>query len=53
MKIEMPIQDMFWGDRHGVVSDKFGNRWSISTHKEDVPRDQMDKRAAEAMASKK
>jgi uncharacterized glyoxalase superfamily protein PhnB len=50
MKIEMPIADMFWGDRYGVVSDKYGNRWAIATHKEDVPPDEMKKRATEAMA---
>ena len=48
-KVEMPIADMFWGDRYGVVSDKWGNRWGIATHKEDVPPEEMGKRAAEAM----
>jgi len=50
MKIEMPIENMFWGDRYGVVSDRFGNRWAIASHKEDVAPDEMKKRAAEAMA---
>lgn len=27
----MPAQDMFWGDRYGVVEDPFGHRWSIAT----------------------
>jgi uncharacterized glyoxalase superfamily protein PhnB len=48
-KIEMPIADMFWGDRYGVLSDKWGNRWAIAQHKEDVPPQEMGKRAAEAM----
>jgi PhnB protein len=48
-KVEMPIQDMFWGDRYGVLSDKWGNRWAIATHKEDVGPEDMKKRAAEAM----
>jgi len=48
-KVEMPIADMFWGDRYGVVSDTWGNRWGIATHKEDVPPEEMGKRAAEAM----
>ncbi len=50
MKVETPIQDMFWGDRYGVVSDKFGNRWAISTHKEDVSEPEMKKRTEAAMA---
>jgi uncharacterized glyoxalase superfamily protein PhnB len=50
MKVEMPLQDQFWGDRYGVVSDKFGNRWSIATHKEDVPEAEMKKRMEAAIA---
>jgi PhnB protein len=48
-KIEMPITDQFWGDRYGVLSDRWGNRWAISQHKEDVTPEEMRKRAAEAM----
>jgi PhnB protein len=29
----MPVMDMFWGDRCGVVSDLEGNKWMIATHK--------------------
>jgi PhnB protein len=47
--VVMPIADMFWGDRYGVLGDKWGNRWAIATHKEDVPPAEMGKRAAEAM----
>jgi PhnB protein len=25
----MPAQDMFWGDRYGVVTDPFGHNWSF------------------------
>jgi PhnB protein len=48
-KVEMPIADMFWGDRYGVLSDRWGNRWAIAQHKEDVSPQDMGKRAAEAM----
>jgi uncharacterized glyoxalase superfamily protein PhnB len=48
-KVVMPIADMFWGDRYGVLSDNWGNRWAIATHKEDVPPEEMGVRAAEAM----
>lgn len=27
----MPVDDMFWGDRYGIVEDPFGHRWSIAT----------------------
>ena len=49
MTVAMPLADMFWGDRYGVLSDKFGNRWAIATHKEDVSEADMGVRAAEAM----
>jgi uncharacterized glyoxalase superfamily protein PhnB len=48
-QIVMPIDDMFWGDRYGVLKDKWGNRWAIGQHKEDVPQEEMARRAAEAM----
>ena len=41
-----PLQDMFWGDRFGTVTDPFGNTWSIATHKEDVSPEEMEKRMA-------
>jgi PhnB protein len=34
--LKMPVADMFWGDRYGIVEDPFGHQWSISTHKRDV-----------------
>ncbi len=49
-KIEMPIADMFWGDRYGVLSDRFGNRWAIATHKEDLSPEEMRKRGEATMA---
>jgi len=41
--------NMFWGDRMAQVNDMFGNQWSIATHVEDVPPQEMEKRAAAAM----
>jgi PhnB protein len=34
--VTMPVQDMFWGDRYGVLQDPFGHSWSIATHVRDV-----------------
>jgi len=48
-EVVMPLADMFWGDRYGVVADKWGNRWSIATHKQDLTADEMRKRGEEAM----
>jgi PhnB protein len=49
--VKMPIEDMFWGDRFGTVEDPFGHLWSIATHVEDVPPEEMAERAKAAMAS--
>jgi uncharacterized glyoxalase superfamily protein PhnB len=32
----MPVADMFWGDRYGVIEDPFGHRWSIATPKKNL-----------------
>jgi PhnB protein len=43
------VEDQFYGDRVGSFEDPFGHRWSVATHVEDVPPDEMERRAAEAM----
>jgi uncharacterized glyoxalase superfamily protein PhnB len=43
-KSVMPVADMFWGDRAGTVTDPFGHQWTIATHKEDVPPEELKKR---------
>lgn len=40
-KVSLPIADMFWGDRYGIVEDPFGHKWSIATHQRDVSRQEM------------
>lgn len=42
------VEDQFYGDRSGQFEDPFGHRWSVATHVEEVPPDEMAKRAAEA-----
>lgn len=39
--VKMPAQDMFWGDRYGVVVDPFGHNWSLATHQRDLTPEQM------------
>jgi PhnB protein len=45
--VVMPMQDMFWGDRMGMVIDPFGNSWTIATHQRDLTRAQLRKAADE------
>jgi len=47
---ERELMNMFYGDRGGAVRDAFGNVWWISTHVEDVPPDEMERRSKEWMA---
>jgi PhnB protein len=49
--ITMPVENQFWGDRFGSVTDPFGHLWSIATHVEDVPPEEMEERAKAAMAA--
>jgi len=44
------VANQFYGDRSGGVRDPAGNLWWISTHVEDVPDDEMERRAAEFRA---
>lgn len=39
--ILMPANDMFWGDRYGVITDPFGHNWSIATHIKDLTPEQI------------
>lgn len=39
-----PVKDQFYGDRSGTVTDPFGHTWTISTHKEDVAPEEMQRR---------
>ena len=48
--VVMPLQDMFWGDRYGVVEDPFGHRWSIATHMRDLTPEQIREAAKNAFA---
>jgi PhnB protein len=49
--VTMPVEDQFWGDRYGKVTDPFGHEWEIATHVEDVSPEEMEERAKAAMAS--
>jgi len=37
-------EDQFYGDRSGGVEDPCGNQWWISTHVEDIPAEEMERR---------
>jgi PhnB protein len=45
-RVLKPIQDQFYGDRSGTLTDPFGHKWTIATHKEDVSPEEMKRRMA-------
>lgn len=47
-KLLRAVEDQFYGDRSGSVRDPFGHAWHIATHKEDVPPEEIDRRAQAA-----
>jgi PhnB protein len=47
-EVVLPLEDRFFGDRFGIVKDRFGNRWSLATHIKDVSEAEIKKHAAEA-----
>ncbi len=49
--VMMPLADMFWGDRFGMVLDPFGVRWGIATHTKDLSQEEI-RQAGEEFASK-
>ena len=47
-KVKMPLADMFWGDRYGILTDPFGHDWSLASHNEDLTPEEIRKRAQTA-----
>ena len=45
--VDMPLENMFWGDRYGKFTDPFGHQWGTATHVEDVSPEEMKKRSEE------
>jgi len=48
--VQRPVVDQFYGDRSGTFGDPFGHVWTIGTHIEDVPSEEMHKRLQSMMA---
>lgn len=42
--IEMPITEMFWGERYGILRDPFGHRWALCTRREALTPDEIARR---------
>lgn len=49
--LTLPVAEMFWGDRYGVVTDPFGHRWSIATKVKDMTPEDIRKAMPKNMGS--
>jgi PhnB protein len=47
----MPLADMFWGDRYGVLLDPFGHKWAIASHQRDLTPEQIEQEMHKMMQS--
>ena len=41
---DMAVKDQFYGDRSGTLVDPFGHKWTVATHIEDVPPQELEAR---------
>ena len=48
-KVTMPVAEMFWGDRYGVLEDPYGHRWSVATHVRDLTSEEIQRGMAKMM----
>ena len=46
-RVDMPLSNMFWGDRFGKFTDPFGHQWGVATHVEEVAPEEMQRRSEE------
>jgi len=49
-KVDMPLENQFWGDRYGKITDPFGHQWGLAQHVEDVAPEEMKRRSQEYAA---
>ncbi len=49
-QVKMPVADMFWGDRMGVLVDRWGNRWTLAQRVKDMTPEEMRRASEEAAA---
>ena len=49
-EIRQPLQDAFWGERYGQITDPFGHRWGIAQHLREVPQEDLERAVAEAFS---
>jgi len=51
--IVMPVAEMFWGARYGVLTDPFGHSWSLATQVKDLTQDEIRTGMLQACAAQR
>jgi PhnB protein len=46
--VVVPLQDMYWGDRYGLLRDRWGTHWAIRRRIEDLSTQEVQRRITEA-----
>jgi PhnB protein len=46
-EVRQPLDDAFWGERYGQITDPFGHRWGLAQHLRDVSPDEIERAVAE------
>jgi PhnB protein len=50
-EVRQPLQEAFWGELYGQITDPFGHRWGIAQRIREVPREELERAVAEAFGS--
>ncbi len=50
-EVRQPLQDAFWGERYGQITDPFGHRWGIAQHLRHVSREELERAVSEAFGA--
>ena len=51
MRVKMSPEDMFWGDRMGILTDPFNIEWTLAQHVRDVSKEEMEELAKKYAAA--
>lgn len=43
-ELQMPVQEMYFGERYGTIRDPFGHRWAVCTRREALSPDEIQAR---------
>jgi uncharacterized glyoxalase superfamily protein PhnB len=49
----MPVAEMFWGARYGVLKDPYGHAWSVGTQVQDLSPEEIQANLTAAMQAQK